>query len=39
MLEVEEDHLAQNHLASVIPVKPGPLRRALLPTVLYALNR
>jgi len=33
-----EDVYAQNHLASVIPVKPGPFRAALLPTVLWALN-
>ena len=30
--------LAQNHLSSVIPVKPGMLRAALLPLVLFALN-
>ncbi len=30
--------LAQNHLSSVIPVKPGMLRAALLPLVLFVLN-
>jgi hypothetical protein len=30
--------LSQNHLASVIPVKPGMLRAFLLPTVLFVLN-
>lgn len=33
-----EDFVAQNHLASVIAVKPGPLRGIILPVVLYALN-
>jgi hypothetical protein len=33
-----EDFIAQNHLASVIPVKPGFLRAVTLPVVLYALN-
>lgn len=37
-LESEEDFLAQNHLSSVIPVKPGLLRRVTVPVVLYALN-
>lgn len=39
-VEYDEDQpaFAQNHLASVIPVKPGILRAALLPVVLYALN-
>ncbi len=40
--EVQEDEdivgVAQNHLSSVIPVKPGILRASLLPVVLYALN-
>ncbi len=30
--------VAQNHLSSVIPVKPGILRASLLPVVLYVLN-
>ena len=34
----EEDFAAQNHLASVIPVKPGLLRMVLLRTVLLAVN-
>jgi len=49
MLEEDEDHglvenvggaylLAQNHLSSVIPVKPGLLRATLLPLVLFVLN-
>ena len=33
-----EDFIAQNHLASVIPVKPGLLRAAILPAVLHILN-
>jgi hypothetical protein len=33
-----EDFVAQNHLASVIPVKPGMLRAVTLPTVLYVVN-
>ena len=37
-LEEEEDFFAQNHLSSVIKVKPGPLRRVTLPLVLFALN-
>lgn len=37
-LEDEEDFAAQNHLASVIPVKPGLLRKVLLRTVLLAVN-
>ncbi len=40
--EVQEDEdtlgVAQNHLSSVIPVKPGILRASLLPVVLYVLN-
>ncbi|HET9443261.1 MAG TPA: hypothetical protein VFO65_08050 [Acidimicrobiales bacterium] len=38
LLEAEEDFVAQNHLSSVIPVKPGLLRKLTLPVVLYALN-
>lgn len=38
-LEVDEDHVAQNHLSSVIPVKPGVLRKVLLRGVLYFLNQ
>ena len=38
LLEDEEDFAAQNHLASVIPVKPGLLRKVLLRTVLLAVN-
>lgn len=34
-----EDLVAQNHLASVITVKPGLLRSLLLPLVLFVLNR
>jgi len=30
--------LCQNHLSSVIPVKPGMLRASLLPVVLFVLN-
>jgi len=30
--------LAQNHLSSVIPLKPGMFRAALLPLVLFVLN-
>ena len=37
-LEAEEDFFAQNHLSSVIKVKPGPLRKVTLPAVLFALN-
>jgi hypothetical protein len=37
-LESEEDFFAQNHLSSVIKVKPGLLRRLTLPVVLFALN-
>ena len=37
-LESEEDFVAQNHLSSVIPLKPGILRRATTPLVLFALN-
>ncbi len=39
-LENDEDepHIVQNHLSSVIPVKPGMLRATLLPVVLFALN-
>lgn len=33
-----EDVVAQNHLASVIAVKPGLLRAVTLPVVLYVLN-
>ena len=33
-----EDFFAQNHLASVITVKPGLLRAVTLPAVLYVLN-
>ncbi len=33
-----EDFVAQNHLASVIPVKPGLLRAVTLPVVLYVVN-
>ena len=33
-----EDVLVQNHLASIIPVKPGAFRRLTLRVVLYALN-
>lgn len=33
-----EDFFAQNHLASVITVKPGLLRAVILPVVLYTLN-
>lgn len=33
-----EDFVAQNHLASVITVKPGLLRAVTLPLVLYVLN-
>lgn len=40
-VEADEDQplVAQNHLASVIPVKPGVLRATLLPVVLFVLNR
>ncbi|HKN40599.1 MAG TPA: hypothetical protein VJ456_15990 [Acidimicrobiia bacterium] len=40
LLEADEDRLGcvQNHLASVIPVKRGPVRIALLQAVLYAVN-
>jgi hypothetical protein len=40
VVEADEDQpgFVQNHLASVIPVKPGRLRAVLLPVVLYALN-
>jgi len=37
-IAANEDFIAQNHLASVIPVKPGLLRAVTLPVVLYALN-
>ncbi|HET7488419.1 MAG TPA: hypothetical protein VFJ85_10855 [Acidimicrobiales bacterium] len=37
-LEAEEDFVAQNHLSSVIPVKPGEFRRVLLRSVLFAIN-
>ena len=39
-VEYDEDQprVAQNHLASVIPVKPGILRAAHLPVVLYIVN-
>ena len=37
-LESEEDFVAQNHLSSVIPLKPGVLRRVTAPVVLFALN-
>ncbi len=39
-LEADEDlpNMAQNHLSSVIPLKPGMLRSTLLPVVLFALN-
>ena len=37
-LSEDEDLIAQNHLSSVIPVKPGLLRAITLPTVLYVLN-
>jgi len=37
-LQDEEDFAAQNHLASVIPVKPGLVRKVLLRTVLLAVN-
>ncbi len=33
-----EDVVAQNHLASVIPVKPGAFRQVTLRVVLYVLN-
>ena len=40
LLEADEDRLGcvQNHLASVIPVKKGPFRTAVLQLVLYAVN-
>ena len=38
MLVDDEDFVAQNHLASVIPVKPGLVRVATLRLVLYVLN-
>ena len=37
-LEDEEDFAAQNHLSSVIPLKPGLLRKVLLRAVLAAIN-
>lgn len=38
VLAATEDVVAQNHLASVIKVKPGLLRAVILPVVLFALN-
>lgn len=40
LLEADEDRLdcVQNHLTSVIPVKRGPVRIAVLQAVLYAVN-
>ena len=37
-LEDEEDVAAQNHLSSVIPLKPGLLRKIVLRVVLLAIN-
>lgn len=37
-LTAREDNIVQNHLASLIPVKPGLFRRATLWTVLWATN-
>jgi len=37
-LQEEEDFAAQNHLASVIPIKPGVLRMVVLRVVLLAIN-
>ncbi|HEX2698942.1 MAG TPA: hypothetical protein VHM89_01905 [Acidimicrobiales bacterium] len=37
-LQDEEDVAAQNHLASVIPLKPGPLRMIVLRVVLLVVN-
>ena len=34
----DQDLVAQNHLSSLIPVKPGILRTTLLPVVLYFVN-
>jgi hypothetical protein len=40
IVEADEDRLdsVQNHLASVIPVKPGPFRAVVLSAVLYGVN-
>jgi len=37
-LAEHEDHLVQNHLASMTVVKPSPFRRVLLRIVLWAAN-
>ena len=37
-LTAREDNIVQNHLASLIHVKPGPFRRATLRVVLWAAN-
>ncbi len=37
-LQDEEDFAAQNHLSSVIPIKPGVLRMVVLRGVLLAIN-
>ncbi len=39
-VEVDEDQIwvAQNHLSSVIPVKPGMIRAAGLPVILFVVN-
>lgn len=37
-LQDEEDFAAQNHLASVIPIKPGLLRMVVLRSVLLTIN-
>jgi hypothetical protein len=37
-LQDEEDFAAQNHLSSVIPIKPGVFRKVVLRLVLLAIN-